>query len=121
MDLRGCAQRGVDHRPLVGQFKRQTHRPSRNQDVGEDDDGVHAQNAIWLQRNFDGQFRGPADFQEIMLRANGAIFGQVTPGLTHDPYRHALDRFAAAGAQEERFLVHGLGRMGHRDQGAVSS
>jgi hypothetical protein len=52
---------------------------------------------------------------------NGTVFGQVTPSLAHDPYRDTLDRLTPTRAQEERFPVHGLGRLGHQNQSAHSS
>ncbi len=120
-DLRGRSKGMLNHRPFIRQFERQTHCACGDQDIREHTDGVHAQDAIGLQRNLNGQFRRLADLEEIMLCLNGAVFRQVPPGLPHDPDRDAFDRFTPARAQEERFPVHGLGRLGHRDQAAYSS
>ncbi len=120
MDLRGGSKGRFDDGAFIGQFERQPHRASRYQDVGENDDRVHAQDAVRLQRNLDCQLGGPANFEEIVLLTHGAIFGQVSPGLAHNPYRHSLDRFAAASAQEQGFAVHGLSRLGHQWLGRVT-
>ena len=99
--------------PLSDKFEWQAHRAGGDQNVRENDDRVHAQNAARLQRNFHCEFRSSADFQKVVLLADGAVFRQITPRLPHDPYRHALDRLAAAGAQKEVLPVHGFRRMAH--------
>src|SRR6266478_8976634 len=100
MDLRGGSKGRFDDGPLVGEFERQPHRSSRYQDIRENNDRVDPQDTVWLQRNLHSQLRSPADFEEIVLVAYRAVLRQVTPGLSHDPYRHAVDGFTAASAQE---------------------
>ncbi len=100
MDLRGGSKGRFDDGAFVGEFEWQPHRTSRYQDIGENDDRVHPQDAVRLQGDLHSQLRGPADFEKIVFVAYRAVLRQVTPGLSHDPYRHPLDGFAAASAQE---------------------
>ena len=44
----------------------------------------------------------PADFEQRMLLANGAVLGHVASGLPHKPDGSALDRLRLTGANEER-------------------
>ncbi len=66
-DLRGGSKRRLDDRAFIGKFERQSHRAGGYQDVGKNDDRVHAQNAVRLQGNLDGQFGSPANLQKIVL------------------------------------------------------
>ena len=78
----------------------------REQDVGEQDRRVHADEVDRLQRDLDGQLGRPAHLEEAVLRADGAVLGQVAARLAHHPDGRALGGLAPAGAQEEIVVGH---------------
>ena len=78
-----------------------------DQDVGEKDRGVELREATErLERDFDGEV-GRADHRdEVRLRLEGAVFGQVATGLTHDPDRRPVMGLSAEGGEETVAGVH---------------
>ena len=99
----GSAHRVVERWPLAGdEFQLQAHRLGREQDVGEKDSGIHAQDVYGLKGDFRSNVGAAGDFQQAVFRAHGLIFGHVAPGLTHEPHRRGVHGQAAAGAEEAR-------------------
>lgn len=84
----------------VAEFERQAHGFGGNQDVGENDDCIDAEEAEGLERDFDGEVGRFADFEERVMGANGAIFGQIAAGLTHHPDGKTRNSFATACAEK---------------------
>jgi hypothetical protein len=73
---------------------------ARNQDVGECYDGIHAEPAKRLERDFLRQFRRLANLKESVLCADFTILRQVPASLPHHPNGYARQGFPAAGAEE---------------------
>ena len=84
----------------VAEFELEAHGFGGDEDVGEDDDGVDAELAKGLKRDFDGEIGRFADFEEGVICADGAVFGEITASLTHHPHGKARESFATAGAPE---------------------
>ena len=81
-------------------------RLRQKQDVGKQDRGVKAIAADRLQRHFGGKVRRVAQAEKIArLRAGGAVFGQITARLPHQPHRRRGKNFALEGAQD-RLVGH---------------
>ena len=87
MDHRSLARHEVDLDP---------HRHQRQQDISENDRGVQVEPLERLERDAGGQLGLGADVEEAMLLANLPVLGQVSPGLTHQPHRRAVDLLPAA-------------------------
>ena len=104
-DSGNIANRIREHWAGIGYVERQSHRFRDDQNIRENDDGIHIQRAKWLDGNFGRQFRRFTNFKERVPRAHCLIFGQVTSGLAHDPDRDAVDRLEAAGAEEQVPLI----------------
>ena len=79
------------------------------QDVGEDDGGVHREPPHGLQGRLGGHFRVEAEGDEIRRPGSQLpVFGQGPPGLAHEPDRRAVQGLAGQGAQQAgRRLAHG--------------
>ena len=75
-----------------------------DEDVAEDDRGVHAEDVHRLQRHLDGQLGRAHHREEVGALAHRAVLGQIAAGLAHHPHGRPLDRLAPAGAEEE--IVH---------------
>src|SRR5207245_10814074 len=59
-----------------------------------------------LQGHLAREFGRLAQIDEAAgARARGAIFGQIAPGLAHDPHRRCIDGFAPECAQET-IVIH---------------
>ena len=85
----------------------QAHDFEREQEVGENDGGVDAENFGGGDGDFGGERGLLADFEQGMLLANGAVLGHVASGLAHEPDGSSIDGLGLAGANED-----GIGR-GH--------
>ena len=72
-----------------------------DQNVAEDDRGIHANEVQRLQRDFHGQLRRAAHRQEVRLRTNRAILRQIPSCLAHHPHRRALDGLTPERAEEQ--------------------
>ena len=96
-----AAHRLLDHRSFAGgKMKRQAHHFERQQEVGEDDGGVDAEDFGSGDGDLGGQRGLLADFEQRMLLADRAIFGHVASGLAHEPDGRAVDGLGLAGANE---------------------
>ena len=60
-----------------------------------------------LEGDLGGERGGAHHFKEGGLRLEGAIFGEVTAGLAHDPERGALEGGAGKGGEETFAGSHG--------------
>ena len=78
-----------------------------DEDVGEQDGRVDADEVDRLHRDLDGELGRAAHLEEAVLLADGAVLGHVAAGLAHHPHRRALGRLAAGGTQEEVVVGHG--------------
>jgi len=85
----------------VAEFQRKAHGFGRNENVGENDDGVHVEAAEGLKGDFGGEIGGFANLEKSVLGADLAVFGKIAAGLAHHPDRNARDGFSAAGTEEE--------------------
>jgi hypothetical protein len=98
--FRGADRLSNDRAFSSGKMKGQAHDFEREQKVGEDDGGVDSEKFGSGNGNFGGEFGLLADFEQGMLLANGAVFGHVASGLTHEPDGSVVDRLRFAGANE---------------------
>ena len=83
-----------------------------NQDVGEDDDAVHAEAPMRMQRDLGRSIRICAQLEEARLLTELAVLRQVTPRLPHQPDRGSVDGLAPAGAEEALPRSHLAFRVG---------
>ena len=78
-----------------------------HQDVREQDRRVELREAAErLQRDLDRELRRANHRDEIGLGLEGAVFGQVASGLTHDPDRSPVMGLSAEGGEEAVAGVH---------------
>ncbi|MDT4845062.1 hypothetical protein FQZ97_790370 [compost metagenome] len=121
LELRAFAQ---------GKRQPQAHGVGHGQDVGKQDGRVQRIALQRLQRHLGGVVHVRCQPHEAArLRARGAVFGQIAPGLAHQPHGRVLGGLAQTGAQESVVLqggkAHGgirCGRlMGSRDYPAWGS
>lgn len=108
----GVSNGAGEHGAVIGDVERHAHGFGDDEDVREDDDGVHAEDAEGLEGYFGGEVRGFADFEEGVAGAEGLVFGKIAPGLAHDPDGYAVNRLEAAGAEKDVFAGWAVG--GHR-------
>ena len=91
----------LDHRPFITDVtKLQTHRLNRQQQVGEDDRGVHIQRFDRLQRYGCRQIGTLTDLEEGMFSSDIAVRFHVPARLTHKPDRPHVGRTSAAGIKK---------------------
>ena len=83
------------------------------QDVGEQDRGVHAEAAQRLQRHLGCMRRVQAEADEIRaLLAERAVFREVATGLAHEPEGGACRALAPQGAHKKGGICFGHARLG---------
>ena len=96
------ANRLFDDRTFAGrEMKGQSHDFERQQQIGEDNGGVDAEDLGGGDGHLRGQRRLLANFQQRMLLAHGPVLSHVASGLAHEPYRRAVDRLRLAGAHKD--------------------
>ena len=83
-----------------GEMEGQAHDFERQQEVGEDDGGVDAEEFGGGNGDLGGKRGLLADFEKRMLLADRAIFGHIASGLAHEPDGRAVDGLRFAGAHE---------------------
>ena len=94
---------GVGELRAFALLKRQAqpHGIGHRQNVAEQNGGIQRVTLQRLQRGFGRQLRVACQRHETAcLCAQGAVFGQVTPGLAHEPNGGVSGGLALAGAQE---------------------
>jgi hypothetical protein len=112
VDIRGARDRPLDLRAFAfDEVEGQTHGFERQQQIREQDCGVDVDPPYGLERHFRGQVRRPADFEQRVALADGAVLGHVSSGLPHEPDGSGVHRLAPAGPQESG-LRHGQSRTG---------
>jgi hypothetical protein len=90
-----------DARPLACcEVERRAHRLEREQDVGEQDGGVHAVRLDRLQGDLGREIRLLADLEQRVFFADLAVLRHVAARLTHEPDRRDVYRLAAAGTEK---------------------
>jgi len=97
----------------VTELELQAHGFGRDENVGENDNGINAEAAEGLEGDLGGEVGSFADFEKRMIGANGAVFGKVAASLAHHPDRNMREGFAAAGAEKQLFAIE-RGFRGHR-------
>jgi hypothetical protein len=76
-----------DHRAFaLFVFQFQAHRFDRQQQIRENNGGIHVQHLDGLQGHRGGQVRAFTDFQNAVLLANLAVLFHVPAGLPHEPH-----------------------------------
>ena len=81
----------------------------RQQDVGEENRGVHAQPLDGLEGHLRGELGVVAQLEQRVLLPQGAVLRQVPPCLTHEPHRRDVAGLRAARLQEAT-VVRGGGQ-----------
>ncbi len=97
IDVVGRTHGVADHRAfafLIAQLE--AHGLHRQQQVGEDDGGIHVEHFDRLQRDGRGQIGALADFENAVALADLAVFLHVAAGLPHEPNRAHVGGPAAA-------------------------
>jgi hypothetical protein len=107
----GGRDRVVDHRTVAGrELDAGAERLQDEQDVGEDDGGVHLEDADGRDRDLGGRLRALAELQEAELGADRPVLRHVAARLSHEPHGRERDGLATAG-REERRRLHGAWTM----------
>ena len=78
----------------------QPHAGERREDVHEDDGRVQREAAQRLESGLHGELGRGEELHHGVPLAEGAVLGEVAPGLPHQPDRRVRHRFAAACLQE---------------------
>ncbi len=105
---RTVAHRVGEHRAAAFvEFEVEPHGLHGDEDVGEEDGRVEAEQVDGLQGDLGAQLRPLAQFEEADPAAHPLVFGQVAAGLAHEPDRGVGGLFAAAGL-EKGVVHHGL-------------
>ena len=89
-------RRGIDARTFAfEEADIASHRIEDQQDVSEEDCAVHSISAHRLQGGLGGECGRVAEVEEVARLCPGlAIFGQMSPCLTHHPYGNGINPFA---------------------------
>jgi carboxymethylenebutenolidase len=83
-----------------GKMKRKTHDFKGQQEVGEDDGGIDAEDFGSRDGDLGGERGLLADLEEGMLLADRTVLGHVSSRLTHEPDGSAVDGLGLAGANK---------------------
>ena len=105
IDLLNRTHGRVDDRTFaLDEVERNAHRFEREQQVREQDGRVHLDRLDRLHGDLGGELRLAADLKQGVSFAKRAVGGHVAAGLSHEPDRRRIDRFAPAGSQKA--VVH---------------
>ena len=108
VEVGGAAHGMVDHRTgVLCKAEADAHTLERQEDVGEDDGGIELEAGQWLKGDLGGHLGPTAHLDEAQALADRPVLGQVAAGLTHEPDRRSVDRFAEAGVEQS---------LGHMDR-----
>ena len=91
------------------ELERQSHGLQREQEVGKDDGGIHAQLFSGGDGDLSRDFRLLADFDEGVVLANVAVFLHVAAGLAEKPHGSAIDGATETGANKAASVENGVG------------
>ena len=93
-----------------GKIEAQAHGVGHGEDVGEEDGGIEAEAVDGLEGYFSRQLGVFAQIQKAACTgAYSAVFGQVAPGLAHEPHGGVGNGLFGEGAQEGVVLQGGHG------------
>ena len=107
VNVGGGADRTAELRPSPrGKGQVKPHRLEDQQQVGEDDRRIHAQPLDRRQHDLGAEVGPFAQLQKAHAAAHGAILGQVTARLPHQPNRRPRNRLAP-GRFHHRAVVPG--------------
>ena len=105
LDVGTRPHRPLDHRPVTRrELEPDAHRLDDQQDVGEEDRGVHAEPLDREDRHLRRGLRVLAQVEEPQARPHGAVLGQIAAGLPHQPDRRVVGRRTATCGEKR---VHG--------------
>ena len=97
----GCTDRVKQWAFAFGETQALAKCPRHDQNIGKQDGGIHTVAADGLQCNLSGQIRCRTKRDEIArLGACSTVLGQISPGLTHQPYGGWPDGLSGQGAQK---------------------
>src|SRR5262249_20543446 len=120
VDVRGGAQRAVDHRAVArGELEPDAHRLEHEQDVGEEDRGVDAELPDGVDRHLGRGIGRLTQLEKAELLADGAILRLVAAGLPHQPDGRVRRGLAPARGEEGRGC-HGSDSYATAPGGAMS-
>ena len=103
--IAGGANRLRDCRPFaLDEIEVEPHRREGQQQVGEQDRGVHVKGIDRLQRHLDRHVGARDDLEQCVALAQRPVLGHIPAGLAHEPHRRPIHRLTAAGAQKA--VVH---------------
>ena len=95
------AHRTMHDRPFTrDKFEVQSHRRERQQQVSEDDRGIHAETLRGRDGHLGCDVGGAADVEQAVMLANGHVLGHVASGLPQEPYGCAIHWLPQACADE---------------------
>ena len=107
VDVGRGTDRVLDHRAhAFDELDVEAHGQHRRHDVREENGGIDAVTLHRLERHLRAELRRSGQLEEAVTLSQRPVLGKRTPRLAHEPHRRALDRLAAAGADEKR-LWHG--------------
>ena len=96
--IAGCANRLRDRRAFpFHEIEIEPHRREGNEQIGEEDRGVHVDDVHGLKRHGDGEFGRTADVEQRVALPQRAIIRHVPSGLAHEPDGRGIDRLAPTG------------------------
>lgn len=82
-----------------------------DEDIGKNDSGIEWEAAQGLEGDFCGEFRGFGEGEKIVALLEGAVFGEVAPGLAHDPCWGAFGWATVKGVEKALSRSHDAGAV----------
>ena len=105
LDVRRRAHGLLDAGALAGhEVEGDAEGGQGQQQIAEDDGGVHPQGLHGLERHLHRQLRGAAELEQAVLLAEGPVLRHVASRLAHEPDRHTVRRFPPT--RFEKSFVH---------------
>src|SRR5690606_7049776 len=83
-----------------------SHGLGHDQNVTEENRGIHAITANGLYRDFRGDFRSAASGEEVIFFPEFHELRKIASGLSHHPDRGALDGLPPKGSKEQIVFNH---------------
>src|SRR5690606_25451375 len=119
----GGAQGVGEVRPPVAELELHPHGLHGDQDVREDDGGIHAQALDRLHRHLGGEVGVLAQVEEGERLTDRPVLGEVAAGLAHDPDGRGVGGLSARGAKQA--IIHGavagLSKKGRRSEAGAAA
>ena len=102
-NIRRGTNRSAEHRTAAGNdVDVDAGELQRHHDVAEEDARIHAVSSHGLQGDLARQFGIEAGVEHLGADPEGAVFGQRTASLAHEPHRGGRRTIAAIGTNERR-------------------